>query len=229
MKRIVTIFLMFVSVFCAFAQESEPNDWANTKRYEEANNKLTKSPVVVFIGNSITDSWYRMDQEFFDSNNFAGRGISGQVTAQMLVRFRSDVINLKPKAVFILAGINDIARNQGYISVEHTFQNLVSMVELAKAHKIKVVLCTLLAADRIPWRSEVKPIPMIAQLNAKIKNYAAENKIEVADMFAISVDENQAMKANYRKNNDAVHPGMDGYKAMEEEALRALKAIKVIK
>ncbi|HEY5570554.1 MAG TPA: GDSL-type esterase/lipase family protein, partial [Bacteroidales bacterium] len=132
-KAILLYVTLLASSVTCFAQ----NDWAGFKVYDEANTKVTTRPDAVFMGNSITQGWQGAHPEFFTDNNYVGRGISGQVTSQMLVRFRSDVINLKPKAVVILAGTNDIAQNNGIITVEHIFENFVSMAELAKANKIK--------------------------------------------------------------------------------------------
>ena len=134
---------------------------------------------------------------------------------QLLVRFRQDVIELNPEYVVILAGINDIARNNGYITVENTFRNLVSMVELAKYNGIKPVMCTLVAADQIGWRKRVgDPRPQIDSLNALIVNYAAANRIPLADYHSVTKDADGGMIQEYRK--DAVQPDIDGYKAMEK-------------
>lgn len=201
-------------LFCSVLVNAQgTQDWANFGRYAEAN-KAVKQPVkAVFMGNSITEGWANADPDFFINNNYVGRGVSGQVSSQMLVRFQSDVINLKPKAVVILAGINDIALNNGYISIEHIFENIVSMAELAKQHKIKVVLCSVLPAHNFPWRPEVKPIKLINELNEKIKNYAKENKMPYANYYVTMVDERQGLNSKYQK--DEVHPNLGGYKMME--------------
>jgi len=228
MKRFLFAVLFVTSfVFSASAQE----DWCIVKRYAKINSEITTPPKVVFIGNSITECWFNEDQEFFTKNNFAGRGIGGQVTAQMLGRFRYDVVDLKPRAVVILAGINDIAHNKYYAeSVEHIFANICNMVDIARSNNIKVVLCTLVAADQIGWRQEIDPKGPVAELNALILNYAAKNKIPVADMFAVTADENGGLKDEYRQpNKDAVHPGIKGYKAMEEEVMKAIKTLKIRK
>lgn len=213
MKISKTIFFLSM-LFCGVLVNAQgTHDWANFGRYAEAN-KMIKQPVkVVFIGNSITEGWVSDDPDFFTNNNYIGRGISGQVTSQMLVRFQADVIQLKPKAVVILAGVNDIALNNGYISVEHIFENIVSMAELAKRHKIKVVLCSVLPAHHFPWRGEVESINQIKELNEKIKNYARENKIVYADYYSEMVDEKQGLSPKYQR--DEVHPNLEGYKIME--------------
>ena len=211
-------------LFCSVLVEAQgTNDWANFGRYAEAN-KTVKQPVkAVFMGNSITEGWVGADPDFFTNNNYVGRGISGQVSSQMLVRFQSDVINLKPKAVVILAGTNDIALNNGNISIEHIFENIVSMAELAKQNKIKVVLCSVLPAHHFPWRPEVEPIKLINELNEKIKNYAKENKIPYADYYTAMVDEKKGLNSQYQR--DEVHPNLEGYKMMEQVIQKVLLKI----
>ena len=181
-------------------------------------------PKVVFIGDSITDGWYRMHPNFFDDNNYVGRGISGQVTAQMLARFRSDVINLHPEKVLILAGTNDIAMNQGYVSLDHIYENIVSMAELAKCNGIKVLIGSILPADRYRWSWEVsseRAINSIREMNDRLKAYAKKNRIQYVDYFSAMVDENNALKKEYQR--DAVHPNEAGYLVMEEIVQAALK------
>ena len=176
------------------------------------------------MGDSITENWYENHPHFFDDNNYAGRGISGQVTAQMLARFRADVVDLKPETVVILAGTNDIAMNQGYVPLEHIYGNIVSMAEIAKANGIKVVLCSILPADGYSWSWEVsreRAISSILELNSKIKAYAKKNKMKYADYFAAMVDENNAMIKEYQ--NDAVHPNGAGYVVMEDVIQKILK------
>lgn len=218
-KAILFYVTLLASSVTSFAQ----NDWANFKVYDEANMKVTTRPDAVFMGNSITQGWQGAHPEFFTDNNYIGRGISGQVTSQMLVRFRSDVINLKPKAVVILAGTNDIAQNNGIITVEHIFENLVSMAELAKANKIKVVLCSVLPAHHYPWRQDIESIKPINELNNLLKEYAKKNKIAYADYYSAMVDERQGLDKKYQ--NDEVHPNKAGYAVMEEIIQKVLKKV----
>ena len=153
-KSILTLALILMSTIF-FAQ-----DFANYARYEKDNVKVKSQntvPNAVFMGDSITEGWVNNDPKFFTDNNFVGRGISGQTTSQMLLRFREDVINLQPKKVVILAGTNDIAENNGPISLNKIFGNIVSMVELAKANKIKVVICSVLPAYDFPSRKGIEP------------------------------------------------------------------------
>ena len=213
------------AAFCmlsAHAQDLPDKDWAHFGRYAQANAELSFKPVAVLMGDSITDAWYRMDQEFFDSHRFAGRGISGEVTSHMLVRFRRDVIELQPKYVVILAGINDIARNNGYISIENTFGNIVSMCELAKVHKIKPVLCTLVPSDHIAWRPAVGEVaPLVSSLNDMIRQYAKEKHIRLVDYAKLLSDENGVILEGVTR--DSVHPVIEGYKMMEEALLKVVK------
>ena len=174
MKRFFLSVVLIATAVCAAAQQK---DWANFGRYAEANAAIKQSPDVVFMGNSITDNWARMDPDFFAKNNFVGRGISGQTSSEMLVRFRRDVIDLKPEAVVILSGTNDVAQNNGYISPENTLGNIISMCELAKAHGIKVILCSITPTSKFGWRPEIEPAQKIRDLNKMIEAYAKANKL----------------------------------------------------
>ena len=172
------------------------------------------------MGNSITEGWWNNDSLFFKNNGFIGRGISGQTTAQMLVRFRADVINLKPKAVVILAGTNDIAQNNGYISQENILGNIISMTELAKANHIDVILCSVLPAYDFGWRKGLEPADKIIELNKMIKAYADRNGFTYIDYHSQLADERGGLPEKYSK--DGVHPTLDGYKIMEKILLPAL-------
>ena len=201
-----------------------PQDWAQYGNFAKEN-ETDKDVKVVFMGNSITWNWRRFYPEFFQNNKgYVCRGISGQVTAQMLARFRSDVINLKPKTVVILAGTNDIAMNQGYVSIEHIYENIVSMAELAKCNGIDVVLCSVLPADRYGWSWEVeteKVISSIRELNDKLRTYARKNKLGYADYYSVMADEKLALRKEYQQ--DAVHPNKEGYLVMEKVIQEVLK------
>lgn len=208
--------MMTMTYLPAFSQSIDINDlrtWANYERYAEAN-KNVGSPIAVFMGNSITDNWARMHEAFFTENNFVGRGISGQVTAQMLVRFRPDVLNLHPKVVVILAGTNDIARNDKYVPVEHIAGNIISMVELAQVHGIKPIILSILPAAEYPWRKEITDsTQQILQINAMLESYAKLNGVSYIDLFNIMKDENQALPK--KLSPDGVHPNLEGYAIME--------------
>ena len=212
MKRLVTLCLALVACAFVFAQKGLPphqQDWAKFYRYEKLNAELLASgvrPDVVFMGNSITQNWAKYNPDFFKKNNFAGRGIGGQTTSHMLVRFRRDVIELNPRAVVIMAGINDIALNNGKISHENILNNIASMCELAKLHKIKVILCSVTPAVRFRWRPDVDFVPAdeIIRLNKMIKEYAESHKIPYVDYHSALVDERKGMNRKYHK--DEVHP-----------------------
>ena len=222
MKKIVIFCLLALVSVLSFAQTDK--DWAKFYRYSEANAAVTVKPKAVFMGDSITDSWLKKDGEFFSSNNFAGRGISGQATSHMLVRFRRDVLDLSPKYVVILAGTNDIAMNKGYISIDHIMENIISMAQIAKANKIKVVLCSVLPAEKFRWSWEVTPeraISSINELNDRIRAYAKENGYKYADYYSVMNDGKGGLKKEYQK--DPVHPNLEGYYVMEEVIQKILK------
>lgn len=221
MKSMKKWFVLAMCLLASFSLFSQQNDWAQFGRYAEAN-KTVKTPTrVVFMGNSITDGWWGADSLFFKNNRLIGRGIGGQTTAQMLVRFRADVINLKPKAVVILAGTNDIAQNNGYIAPENILGNIISMAELAKANNIDVVLCSILPAYEYGWRKGLEPADKIIALNKMIKAYADQNNLTYVDYHSALKDERNGLPEKYSK--DGVHPTMEGYKIMESMILKALE------
>lgn len=197
-------------------------DWAAFGRYAEANKNVKQAPMLVIMGDSITDFWpNRTSSDFFNKNNIAGRGISGQVTSQMLVRFRRDVLDLKPKYVAILAGTNDIAQNQGYISAENIVGNIISMVEIARVHKIKPIVCSILPAAKYPWRPEIQSVPMVQKINQMLKDYCKKHKVKYIDFYTPMADENNGLPKKYA--NDGIHPTSDGYAVMEKVLLENLK------
>ena len=232
MKKFASLVLAMLVAAAAFAQAPQtgaarpekpiPSEWPGFNRYEKANAALTKAPKAVFFGDSITNGWAKKDPEFFSSNNFAGRGISGQTTAQMLVRMRADVINLKPKYMVLLAGINDIAMNNGPIEIENVFGNIVSMVELAKVNKIKPILCLVFPTTKISWRPSLgDPTEKIVRLNGMISDYAKAHRIPCVEYFA-DIDKSSGCLPT-ELSHDSVHPNLDGYKIMEKEILKYLK------
>lgn len=216
--KYLMVALCMLATSTLFAQQQ---DWANFGRYEAANKTVKTPSKVVFMGNSITEGWWNNDSLFFKTNGYIGRGISGQTTSQMLVRFRADVINLKPKAVVILAGTNDIAQNTGYISLENVMGNIISMVELAKANRINVILCSVLPAYDFSWRKGLEPAGKIVELNKMIKAYADRNKLTYVDYHSALKDERNGLPEKY--SNDGVHPTLEGYKIMEKIIAPALK------
>lgn len=205
-------------------QSNQPiTDFGDLTRYAEANSQLADDPDrIVFYGNSITESWSKVSPEFFGENpNFVNRGISGQTTPQMLIRFRKDVINLKPKAVVILAGINDIAQNTGYLPIEDIFGNIRSMAQIAKADGIKVVLCATLPAYDFPWRPGLEPAEKVIELNKLIQLFAMESSIPYVDYFSAMVDDRKGLDAKFQE--DEVHPLQSGYKVMEPLVLAGIQ------
>ncbi len=201
-------------LFLASSVFAQQKDWAKFDRYAQANDTISVRPKAVFMGDSITDNWAKKDKDFFNDNDFVGRGISGQVTSQMLVRFRQDVINLNPKYVVILAGTNDIALNNGPISLENILGNIISMCELAKLHKIKPILCSVLPAEQYRWRKELQPAGDIIKLNQMIKDYAKSERIPYVDYHSALTNDNGGLPEQY--SGDGVHPNIDCYKVMEE-------------
>ena len=223
MKKIFAILALCLIPVISIAQDNkeEDKDWPRFSYYAEANKTVTERPVAVLFGDSITRNWYKNDKEWLEEHHFIGRGIGGQTTMQMLSRFRPDVIELKPEYVVILAGINDIARNNGYIKVENIFKNLVSMVELAIYNDIKPVMCTLTPAGEIGWRKRIgDPRPSIDSLNTMIKDYACSHNIPFVDYNKAMRTEDGAMDPAYV--TDAVHPNLAGYKVMEKVLLDLL-------
>ncbi len=220
-KSILSAFIFFFTLTAVSAQ-----DWANIKKYEKANSTVPLPAKgekrVVWMGDSITDFWINNDSLFFAGKPYFDRGISGQTTGQMLLRFRPDVINLKPSVVVILAGINDIAENNGPSKLEDVFGNIVSMTELAKANGIKVVISSVLPAFSFPWRPAINPVPKVAALNKMLKAYAAKNNIVYLDYFTAMADERMGLPSNLSK--DGVHPNLEGYKVMEPLAEKAIAA-----
>ena len=202
-------------------------DWAHLKKYELENIELKKvddSDRVVFMGNSITEGWSYFNKDFFINNPFVNRGIGGQTTPQMLIRFKPDVVNLNPKSVVIMAGINDIAGNTGPITIENTAENIISMAEIAKANGIKVFICSTLPAIDFPWSPGLKPAPKVLKLNKILKKYCKDNNIKYVDYFSSMVDEKGGLKVpEYTSADDLVHPNLEGYKVMEKIILSALK------
>lgn len=216
MKFLLMALAPFMSLFLAAQQKQ---DWANFSRYADAN-KTVLPGNTVFMGNSITEGWYNTHPDFFSKNNYVCRGISGQTSSQMLVRFRQDVINIKPRTVVILAGTNDIAQNTGYISLENIMGNIKSMVQLARANHIKVVLCSILPAYEFSWRKELKPAEDIVALNKMIRAYALKEKLDYVDYHTALKDERNGLPLKYA--TDGVHPTPEAYSIMEALILKTL-------
>ena len=203
-------------------------DWPNLERFHAENHKLEArvegSTRVVLMGNSITEGWPKFYPEFFETSTFIARGISGQTTPQMLLRFRQDVIDLDPDVVVILAGTNDIAGNTGPITLDQIKGYIVSMCELARTNDIKVVISSVLPAYEYSWRKDLKPAGLIVELNTMLKQYADQEGFVYLDYFSPMADRRNGLKGEY--TYDGVHPNKAGYLIMSKLLNQALKKIK---
>ena len=201
-------------------------DWANLKKFQKSNQELiitTDPNRVVFMGNSITENWGVFHKNFFLDNLFVNRGISGQTTPQMLIRFKPDVVNLKPKSVVIMAGINDIAGNTGPITIRNTADNIISMAEIALANNISVYICSTLPAIDFPWSPGLEPGPKVVRLNSILKNYCTKKGITYVDYYSVMSNSNGGLKVpEFTSEDDLVHPNLSGYKVMEKIILSSL-------
>lgn len=210
--------------------KAQGQDWAQFQRYEQDNATVRALPEaqrrVVFIGNSITDNWTAHHPDFFRDNGYIGRGISGQTSYQMVLRFRDDVVELHPKAVVINAGINDIAINNHAYVEDRTFHNITLMAEMARAAGIKVILSSVTPCARFPWRKEITDsTDKIKLLNARIRDYARKNKFGYIDYFAAMADADGAMREGL--SQEGCHPNAAGYDIMAPLAKAAIdKALK---
>ncbi len=192
-------------------------DWANLSYYWEDNEKLIETlgekDKVIFMGDSITEEWGRLKPEFFQSPIFINRGIGGQTTPQMLLRFKQDVINLKPYVVFILAGTNDIAGNTGPSNIDMIINNIFSMAELSMSYNIKTVLSSILPVDKYPWADHIKNVPeTILTINQELKSFSGKNDITYIDYHSLMVSKNLGLKKEY--TTDGVHLNKMGYEVM---------------
>ena len=231
MPIIVAAILIFAALIPATsnAQDRMHDDWASLGRYREANAALPpparSEKRVVFMGDSITEGWARFFGTEFPGKPYVNRGISGQTTPQMLVRFRQDVIDLHPAVVVILGGVNDIAGNTGPETPEMIESNLMSMIDLARANGIAVVLCSVLPANRFPWRPDLAPARDIVRLNTWMQNYATKQRLTWVDFHSAMADERQGLPAAL--SADGVHPNESGYRVMaplvERGIARALR------
>ena len=191
-------------------------DWPNLNKYKNANAVLAESETsenrIVFMGDSITEFWGTVNPEFFMGKPYVNRGISGQTSPQMLLRFRADVIALKPQAVVILAGVNDIAGNTGPATLGMITDNIFSMIDLAKAHNIKVILCSVLPASDFPWKPDQDPASKVMALNSLLINYADDNAITFVDYHTAMANDQNGLPLAY--SDDGVHPNKAGYEVM---------------
>jgi len=202
---VITIFIVLFSLIVMMPKSST----SNTKK-------------IVLIGDSITESWKGYSPEFFAENpHLINKGVSGETTPQILDRFNSDVVSFEPELVIILAGINDIAQNTGYISVSEIFANIINMVEVANSHNITPVLCSVLPANKIAWKPEIKSADLVVELNDKLKGYCTENNIAYVDYFSSMVGEKKELRSDL--TYDGVHPDKKGYLIMEKILLETIQ------
>jgi lysophospholipase L1-like esterase len=202
--------------------ENLARDYADLCHYKSDNAAILEGshPKAVFMGDSITEGWGVGDPSLF-SRGVVDRGIGGQTSPQMLVRFYQDVVALHPRAVHIMAGTNDLAGNTGASSPDDFKNNIRAMADLARAHHIQVVLASILPAERFPWRPDIQPVEQIRQLNAWLKQFAGERQLIYADYYASLTTSSGAFRAEL--SNDGVHPNSDGYAAMRPIADAALR------
>ncbi|AZB24942.1 capsular biosynthesis protein [Chryseobacterium bernardetii] len=211
------VFLSYCLFAGMFVNAQSAVDFANLTKYKDDNASILSSKKkvdVVFMGNSITEGWVKTHPEFFSENNYTGRGISGQTTSQMLLRFQSDVIALKPKLLVINAGTNDIAQNTGIYDPDFTFNNIKAMADIAQNNGIKVIIASVLPAAAFPWRKEITEVSQkVDALNNRLKQYAGSNKFIFVDYNTAMRDAKGGMREGLSK--DGIHPVPAGYAIME--------------
>ena len=229
-RRLLVAFLASMCAAAHAAESAEPTpgisenpcgqratqDWAGLCKYRAANAEVlasSKRTRAVFMGDSITEGWVLADPSLFE-RGVVGRGISGQTTPQMLVRFRADVVALHPKVVHLLAGTNDIAGNTGPSTVQDYKNNIMSMVEIAQANGIDVIVGSILPAAAFPWRREIDPLPRIAELNAWLRGFAKEKKLRYIDYHSALAGAAGELKSDLA--DDGVHPNDKGYAVMRK-------------
>ncbi|MES2607011.1 MAG: GDSL-type esterase/lipase family protein [Pseudomonadota bacterium] len=208
--------------YLAAIQQMGNRDWPALCRFRADNARLQTAdtrPQLVFMGDSITENWLLGDSALFDDNNI-NRGIGGQTTPQMLLRFRADVVALQPRFVHILAGTNDVAGNTGPTTASDYQNNIMSMVELAKANNIAVLLGNIPPAATFSWQPSIDPVPRIRELNSWLREYAAEQDLVYIDYYAALAGSAGELRSEL--GNDGVHPNRDGYTVMKHLLEQAL-------
>ena len=202
-------------------------DWGGLLKYQEENINLLSSvkskSIIVLMGDSITEGWSYYDSGFLEKNNLINRGYSGQTTSQMLLRFRKDVISLNPKAVVILAGINDIAENTRFYDLNTVADNIFSMVELSKANDIIPIICSVLPADKFTWSPEIIPTQKVIDLNVILEDYARKNNVVYLDYYSVMNNGKGGLKSRF--TNDGVHLTKEGYKILSNQIIQVTKRL----
>lgn len=225
---IVTLVAALTGPALASAEDTEferaRTDWAQLEQYRDENQRLpppsAARPRVIFLGDSLTQSW-DLAGLGLDEVELLNRGISGQTTPQMLVRFRQDVVDLRPAVVHILAGTNDLAGNTGPTTLEAIENNLSSMVEIAEANHVRIVLASVLPALDYPWRRGLQPAPRVVALNDWIRTYARLHRLVYADYYSALADSRGGFRSELA--DDGVHPNRSGYAAMDPVAREAIR------
>jgi lysophospholipase L1-like esterase len=220
-NTIIIIYLLAMSIV-GYSQ-----DWFRFNDYKADNERIIASkefPEVVFMGNSITENWAYFHPEFFTSHNYLGRGIGGQTSAHMLVRFQSDVIALHPKVVVIMAGTNDVAHNDFWVEPEQVVNNVISMCSLARANGIVPIISSITPCSSFVWRPEIQDAARtIVNINKDLKAYAEANDIVYVDYHTAMADENMGLPKSL--SDDGCHPNPDTYYLMEEMVVNAINQV----
>ncbi|MBR4391575.1 MAG: capsular biosynthesis protein [Bacteroidales bacterium] len=221
MKKATVIIVLLTMSFFGYSQQ----DWFRFNDYQADNKRIIAEeayPEVVFMGNSITENWAYVHPEFFTEHNYLGRGIGGQTSAHMLVRFQSDVIDLHPKAVVIMAGTNDVAHNDYWVAPEQVVNNVISMCTLAQANGIIPIISSITPCIGFVWRKEIKDAGRtIVNINKELKTYAEANHLVYVDYHSALADENMGFPSAL--SDDGCHPNPDTYYLMEGLVVKAIK------
>ena len=220
MKKATSTLILLAMCFSCYSQ-----DWFRFNDYKADNERIIANgdyPEVVFMGNSITENWAHFHPEFFTSHHYVGRGIGGQTSAHMLVRFKTDVIDLHPKAVVIMAGTNDVAHNDCWVAPEQVVNNVMAMCTLARANGIVPIVSSIPPCAGFPWRAEIEDAATtIVEINKGLKAYAEANGLVYVDYHSALADERQGLPASLSK--DGCHPNPDTYFTMEAMVLEAIQ------
>ena len=220
MRRTSFIIILFAMWFSGYSQ-----DWFRFNDYRVDNERIIANknyPEVVFMGNSITENWAHFHPEFFTAHNFLGRGIGGQTSAHMLVRFKTDVIDLQPRAVVIMAGTNDVAHNDYWVVPKEVVGNIVAMCEIAQANGIVPIISSIPPCSKFPWRLEIENAGQtIVDINKALRDYAEAKGLVYVDYHTALADENLGFPETL--SEDGCHPNPDTYFTMETMVMEAIE------